>query len=167
MATRPKRRMKYPPGTAFADPLGYVLDSIKPADQAEDGKWLLDVKMKNHSAVTEFVHGRGTKGSLSAILQMHNMARALLLNGFGVDLTNIILDSDAAIKAIMARKQTKNSYTLKASEIQALNALLELHDAQMEVCTVGDITKARNDALREHANGNCVRLSTKYLGEVQ
>lgn len=97
MATRPKRKMKYPPGSAFADPLGYVLDSIKPASQAEDGKWLLECKMKNHSAVTEFVHGRGTKGSLTAILQMHNMARALLLNGFGVDLTNIILDSDKAI----------------------------------------------------------------------
>lgn len=165
MATRPKRKMKYPPGSAFADPLGYVLDSIKPASQAEDGKWLLDCKMKNHSAVTEFVHGRGSKGSLTAILQMHNMARALLLNGFGVDLTNIILDSDTAIKAIVARKQTKDSFTLKASEILALNALLELHDAQMEVCTVGDIMKARSDAIREFNSGNCVRLSTKYLGD--
>lgn len=121
--------------------------------------------MKNHSAVLEFIHGRGNRGCLNAIVQMHNMARSLLLNGFGVDLTSIILESGDAIKAIAERKKLKDSYVLNAFEINALNSLLELHDAQLEVATVRDIEMARQHSINDFNRGHCHKLPSKFIGE--
>lgn len=165
MATRPKRRMKYPPGSANLAAVDYVLEAIQPAGACDGGKWLRGVQLRNHAAVDELTKGRGTRDALTTVLQMHNMTRALLLNGFGIDLSGVVLASDAAIKAIIGRVQTTRSYTLYASEILALRDLMALHDAQMDVATVRDVNDARNDALNDFKGGNFTRMSTKFLGD--
>ena len=165
MASKPKRRMKYPPGSAVANPIAYVIDGFKPVGQAEEGQWLQEVLMKNHSAITEFVHGRGNREHLSTLVRVHNMTRALLLMGFGEDLYDIVLRSDEVIQGIAKRKQLKNTYTLYATEITALNDLIGLHDAQMEVATIRDVNNAVKRHLKEMAQGGHIQLSTKFIGE--
>jgi hypothetical protein len=102
---------------------------------------------------------------LRDVVAMFNMSRSLLLMGFGVDQTDIILTAEKGIREYTERIQKTGSYTLKASEITMLKDLLELHDAQMEVVTVGDVQKAIDNAKREFQGGKCTRLSTKYIGE--
>jgi len=152
--------MKYPPGSARE-----ALLNSRPISKAADGAWLNAINLKNHSAVTELVQGRGGMEHLRTVMHMHNTTRALLLMGFGVDLADIILNSDKAIKDIVGRVQTKGSYTLYASEILALNAILELHDAQMKVATIGEVNQAISNTEKEYLSGNCIRFSTKYIGE--
>ena len=159
MATKPRRHMKYPPGCARLDTMEMVQESLAPIGAAEDGRWLAEVRLKNHSAVTEFVRGRGNKGNMEYIVQMHNMTRGLILAGFGVDLTSIVLDSEKVIQAIAARVRAKGTFTLYANEIEALNALLELHDAQLSVATIGDLDRAYKKLKAEFRGGKHHRLS--------
>lgn len=159
MASKPKRRMKYPPGCARIDIVDLVLEKLSPIDAAENGRWLAEVRLKNHSAVTEFVRGRGNRGNMEYLVQMHNMARGLMLAGFGADLASIVLASDSALQAIAARVRAGGSFTLYGNEIEALNALLELHDAQLSVATIGDVDRAYQKLNAEFRGGKRNKIS--------
>lgn len=165
MRSKPKKRMKYPPGARLNNPVAWVIENISPIDTAEDGQYLINLKLKNHSALGALMEGNGTKPILRDVVAMFNMSRSLLLMGFGVDQTDIILTAEKGIREYTERIQRTGSYTLKASDITMLKDLLELHDAQMEVVTVGDVQKAIDNAKREFRGGKCTRLSTKYIGE--
>ena len=159
MATKPKRKMKYPPGCARTDTMELVQENLSPINCADHARWLRELRLRNHSAVTEFVRGRGSKGSMECILQMHNMTRGMVLMGFGVDLTSIILDSEKVLQAIAARVRKTGSFTLYANEIAAINALLELHEAQLDVATVGDVDRAYQKIKDEFRGGKRNKLS--------
>lgn len=165
MRSKPKKRMKYPPGARLTNPVQWVLENISPVNTAEHGQWLVHLNLRNHSAIGALMEGNGTKPILRDVVAMFNMSRSLLLMGFGVDQTDIILTAEKGIREYTERIQKTGSYTLKASEITMLKDLLELHDAQMEVVTVGDVQKAIDNAKREFQGGKCTRLSTKYIGE--
>ena len=159
MATKPRRKMKYPPGSARTDTMELVQENLSPINCADHARWLRELRLRNHSAVTEFVRGRGSKGSMECILQMHNMTRGMVLMGFGVDLTSIILDSEKVLQAIAARVRKTGSFTLYANEIAAINALLELHEAQLDVATVGDLDRAYQKIKAEFRGGKRNQLS--------
>lgn len=154
--------MKYPPGTVLLDTMAAVQESIRPVSQ--HGSWVTDTKLRSHAAVAALMRGEGNRGHATIVIETFNMSRSLVLCGFGVDLTKVILDAQDAIKAFVARFQSIQRYTLTAQEINALRALLELHDAQLEVATVGDIDRALDLAKREFRGGKSTRLSTKPIG---
>jgi hypothetical protein len=156
--------MKYPPGSRILDPVAWVIENVSPVSQHDD--WLLNIKLKNHSAVDALMKGHGNRQALTDVVAMFNMTRSMMLRGFGVDLTSIILDAERAIPEYTRRIQLTRSYTLKPHEITALKALLELHDAQMEVATVGEVHAALEHARREFQGGKCTRLSTQYIGDL-
>lgn len=167
MRSKPRRRMKYPPGARLLDPVGYAVESVQPVSMAGDGSWLTSIRMRNHSAVTDLIQGRGNRDMVKTVIAMHNMARQMLLDGFGIDLYDTILNSDEAIKTLVARVQRTGSYTLKSEEIRAFNALLELHDAQLDVATTGDVTRSHRAAELAFKQGNFTRLSTKFTQDIK
>ena len=167
MASKPPRKMKYPPGARLADPIGFVLETLSPVKDAEGGKWITALKLRNTSAIGTLMQGNGTKAVLTDVVAAYNLSRALMLNGFGVDLFDIVLKAEESIRGLTERIQRTQSYTLYASEIAALKDLMELHDAQIDVATVGDIQKALERAKREWKSGNFTRISTTYIGSIK
>lgn len=165
MRSKPRRRMKYPPGARLLDPVGYAVESVQPVAMAGDGSWLNGIRMRNHSAVTDLIQGRGNRDMVKTLIAMHNMARQMLLDGFGIDLSEIILNSDEAIKTLVARVQRTGGYTLKSEETRAFSALLELHDAQLDVATTGDVTRSHRAAEMSFKQGNFTQLSTRFIEE--
>ena len=72
--------------------------------------------------------------------------------------------SDEALRAIAHRARHRGSYTPAAEQIRALQALVELHDAQLEVAAAGDVMRAQRAVARAQQSGNYERLELNAAG---
>lgn len=135
-----KRSKKYRPKKILANPVGYVLESLTPIAKHDDA--LVNLKLKNHYAMTNLTQGRADKEDMNKLINMANMTEALYRLGFGTEYKDIIAQGNSALLAVSRRGAESNRFILKAEEMKALNELVDLHDAQLEVITVKDVEKA-------------------------
>lgn len=135
-----RKRSKYRPKGVILDPVGYVLEGMEPV--ASHGSYLLDLRIKNHAAMTALTRGKATRADMDKLISMVNVSEALHRKGFGTDYTEILRVGMDALYDVNRRGAPTNKFILKAAEMHALNSLMELHDAQMDVVTVKDIEQA-------------------------
>jgi len=147
MPANKKPRKAYRPKARLVNPMDYVLEGFAPVSSA--GSYLVDLKLHNHSAMTELLAGRATRKHMDTLIAMSNICEALQRNGFGVDYKDVTTEGRFAIISIIVRAVEKLKFIPTGVEIQMLNKLMELHDAQMDVITVLDMEKAITAAQRE------------------
>ena len=135
-----RKRSKYRPKPVLQDPLGYVLESITPVSQHDS--YLVDLKIKNHGAMTALTRGLATRQDIDVLIPAVNMVEALYRLGFGRDYFPEVHAGLDALFEVGVRGAESGRFVLKASEMDALNTVMELHDAQLEVITVRDMDKA-------------------------
>lgn len=87
-------------------------------------------------------HGSATKADINTLIAMSNMTEALHQMGFGKEYQDVCVEGRFAILNIVQRAGKHGRFTPTGPEIQMLNLLMELHDAQMDIVTVRDIEKA-------------------------
>jgi len=135
-----RKRSKYRPKHVLSNPLGYVLESISPV--ASHTAFMLDLKIKNHGAMSLLTKGNATRSDIDTLIAMVNMTEAFALLGFGKDYSDVVRDGLQALRDLGKRGVVSGSFILKASEMNALNSAMELHDAQMDVVTLKDMDAA-------------------------
>jgi len=140
MGTTKKPRKKYRPKPVLQNPVGYVLESMMPIRNHDFP--LVDLKIKNHMAMTMLLQGKAKKDDMDKLIALSNMSEALWELGFGKEYQNVCVDGRYAILSIVNRATKHGRFTPTGPEITMLNTLMELHDAQMEVITVKDMEKA-------------------------
>lgn len=119
--------------------------------------------MHSHGAMTELIAGRATRAHLGEIVAVYNMARLLLLKGYGQDMASVIINAESALKAIAQRSVKLSRYVLTGPEISALNLLLELHDAQLDIVTAKDVAIVRDANMADFSKGNFTQLPGKHI----
>lgn len=135
-----RKKSKYRPKGVILDVMGYIKESMTPVEK--HGSYLLDLKIKNHAAITALTQGRATRADLDTIITMVNMVEALYRMGFGKEYEEVVLEGLASVRAVARRGVESGRFILKAHEMTAINTVTELHDAQMEVITIKDMEKA-------------------------
>jgi hypothetical protein len=135
-----RKRSKYRPKKVLANPVGYVLESMTPLGQHDDT--LVNLKLKHHYAMAALTQGKADKHDMDKLIGMANMTEALFRLGFGTEYKDIITLGNSALLAVSRRGAESNRFILKADEMKALNELVELHDAQLEVSNVKDVDRA-------------------------
>jgi hypothetical protein len=145
-----RKRSKYRPKKVLANPVGYVLESLTPLAKHEDA--LINLKVKHHYAMAALTQGKATRDDMDRLINMANMAEAMFRLGFGTDYADVITNGMPALLAVCRRGAETNRFILKSEEMKAINQLLELHDAQLEVTTVKDVE--RGIALVENERRN-------------
>jgi len=150
MPTSAKPRRKYRPKPVLADPVGYVVEGVQPV--SSHGSYLVDLLLKNHSAMETLLKGTATKAHMNILIACHNITEALYRMGFGRDYSDCIVRGKAALLDLCGRGAKSGRFVCRAPEIQAMNDLMELHDAQMAVITVADMQKAIALGKREIIN---------------
>ena len=135
-----RKRSKYRPKHVLSNPLGYVLESISPV--ASHASFMLDLKIKNHGALETLTKGKAKHTDIDTLISMVNMTEAFARLGFGKDYSDVVRDGLQALRDVGKRGAASGSFVLKASEMNALNSAMELHDAQMDVVTLKDMDKA-------------------------
>lgn len=137
MPANKKPRKPYKRKHILADPVGFVTERITPITKHET--YLLDLQLKNSTAMAALLQGRATKRDMDILIAMSNIVDALQRNGFGKDYEEAAIAGREAILKIVWRAVDKLKFIPTGPEIKALNELMELHDAQMEVTTVQDL----------------------------
>ena len=135
-----RKKSKYKPKHVLANPLAYVLESISPV--ASQKGYLLSLKVRNHAAMTQLTTGVATRDDIEALIAMANMTEALSRLGFGEDYNAETIAGLDALHDVASRGVETSKFILRAPEMAALNTLIELHDAQLDVITVKDMENA-------------------------
>lgn len=140
MPTSKKPRKKYRPKHILADPVGYVTELMGGVKDHET--YLRDLKLRNSAAMTNLLQGRANKKDMDVLIAMSNITEALYRLGHGKAYQDVAVAGRAAILGITWRAVERHRYVPTGPEINALNMLMELHDAQMEVICVQDMDRA-------------------------
>lgn len=135
-----RKRSKYRPKPILQNPLGYVLEGMEPV--RSHGSHALNLKIKNHLALSNLTQGKATRHDIDILINMVNIVEALYRLGFGKEYAEEVKNGLDALHAVAVRGKDSNRFILKADEMNALNVICELHDAQLEVITVKDLDQA-------------------------
>jgi hypothetical protein len=125
-----------------------VLESLKPVSQHE--QYLVELKIKNHLAMTTLTRGEATRGDIDTLIASVNIVEALYRLGFGREYADVVRDGLDALRSVGKRGAESGRFILKSAEMNALNLVMELHDAQMELITIKDMDKAIDLVKEEH-----------------
>lgn len=104
--------------------------------------YLVDLKIKNHLAMTTLTKGLATRNDIDTLIATANITEALYRLGFGREYANVVSEGLDALRDVGRRGIETNKFILRSTEMNALNLMMELHDAQMDLITVKDMDKA-------------------------
>ncbi len=135
-----RKRSKYRPKPILQNPIGYVLEGMEPV--RSHGSHALNLKIRNHLALSNLTQGKATRQDIDTLISMVNIVEALYRLGFGKEYAEEVKNGLDALHAVAVRGKDSNRFILKADEMNALNVICELHDAQLEVITVKDLDQA-------------------------
>ena len=110
---------------------------------------LVDLKVKNHYAMAMLTQGKATKEEIDVLIAAVNMTEALYRLGFGTDYRQVIDAGLSALLIVAQRGAASNHFILRSEEMKALNDVMELHDAQLDIATVKDIEEGIKIVKRE------------------
>ena len=135
-----RKRSKYRPRAILVNPIGYVIEGMTPV--AKYDTYLVDLKIKNHLAMTTLTKGLATRNDIDTLIATANITEALYRLGFGREYANVVSEGLDALRDVGRRGVDTNKFILRSTEMNALNLIMELHDAQMDLITVNDMDKA-------------------------
>jgi len=135
-----RKRSKYRPKPVLLNPLGYVLEGLEPVRSHTSHATKL--KIINHLALSNLTQGKADRHDIDVLINMVNIVEALYRLGFGEEYAQEVQEGLEALHSVAVRGKDNNRFILKAGEMNALNVICELHDAQLEVITIKDLDKA-------------------------
>lgn len=120
--------------------MGFVMENMSLV--SSHGSFALDLKIKNHAAMAALTKGQAARADIDTLVAMVNIVEALYRLGFGKDYSDVVRSGLDALKAVGSRGAATSRFILRAEEMKALNTMIELHDAQLEVITLKDMDAA-------------------------
>jgi hypothetical protein len=136
-----RKRSKYRPRQVFADPVAWVINGFKPMSSHSE---CMSLKIKNHQALFDVTQGNGDRQNVDLLIAAMNMAEALhMVNAdLGKQYTAEIRAAQDALFHMARRGVDKGRFLFTGPELQAMNLGMEVHDAQLDTCTIGELESA-------------------------
>lgn len=158
-----RKRSKYRPREKLTDPVAYVVRGCRPlADQVETKRNLL---AKNHAAMDELVHGRGNGEHAAVVINALNITEALtrVRSEFGADWLVEVNQALDAIFVMANRGNATGRFVFTATELAAVNLAMEIHDQQLEVCSIIEMERALRDVEKVIASGRARKIGRNLV----
>jgi hypothetical protein len=134
-----RKRSKYRPRGVIYDTVNYVVSGMKVVGEMSSGTTL---KIKNHAALESMRQGRGTRADIDVLISAFNITEALALMRIGDDWRDEIRAAQDALLAVGRRGVETGKFILRGPELTSFNLAMEVHDAQLDACTVAELEKA-------------------------
>lgn len=129
------------------DTMNHVMRGFQPV--RDHGK-ATTLKIKNHQAMACMVTGVGNRDDIDVLIAAMNVAEALAITAeLGSEYRAEITAAQDAIYTMGQRGITKSKFLFTGLELTAMNLGMEIHDAQLDACTVGQLEKALDFVARE------------------
>lgn len=143
-----RKKSKYKPKGVRLDATTWVINGFR--NISETGDAVLHLKIKNHESLEYLRKGEATRMDIDAIISAFNMAEALARMQIGDDYAaEIKAGQDALLDAAKRGVNRDDRFVLKAAELTAINLVMEIHDAQLEITTIGELEKAMDIVAKE------------------
>jgi hypothetical protein len=136
-----RKKSKYKPRPVLRDCMAFIKTGFEPVrNQSET----LTLRMKNHASLEEITKGRANKGHVDIMIVALNMTEALAMvrEDLGSDWRTEIRAAQDALFAMAQRGVATGRWLFTGLELTAVNLAMELHDAQLDACTVDELQKA-------------------------
>lgn len=136
-----KPRKKYKPKGVRLDVMAWVKSGMLPINKVNHAG--VTLKIKNHAALASITQGTGTRDDIDVVIAAMNITEALALLGKGKDWHPEIRAAQDAILQMGKRGLAKgDKFLFTGPEMQAVNLAMDVHDAQLDECTVAELEKA-------------------------
>jgi hypothetical protein len=135
-----RKRSKYRPRDTLVNPVAYVVEGLKPVK--EHDSYLMDMRIKNHGAMTALTQGQADEAQINFLIHMSNISEALCIMGFKQEYVELILEGSDALLQVGRRGVATRRFVLKAEEMNAINLLMQINDEQMDMITIRDMENA-------------------------
>lgn len=154
MAKNRKPRKAYKPKAQWMSPLEFVRENLSLLCEF-DPSYVLNIKIKDHSAMTAVQRGTATKRDMDNIAATYNIVFGLrrtlgLPESVYKEFGSILYHANLAFKTSCSRASDLGRVVCTADELQAFNNLVELNGELLDVVTVkqwGDaLSYAKNHA---------------------
>ena len=135
-----RKRSSYRPKGVIMDTMRHVLGGFTPV--REHGK-ATTLKIKNHNALANMTQGSGSRDDIDILIACMNVAEALAITAeLGTEYRAEITAAQDAIVTMGRRGIAKSRFLFTGPELTAMNLGMEIHDAQLDACTVAQLEKA-------------------------
>lgn len=142
-----RKRSKYRPKGVIQDTISHVLGGFR---MVQDTGKAVTLKIKNHQALASMSAGTGCRDDIDIIIAAMNVAEALVITSdLASEYKNEIREAQNAIFSMGRRGVEKDRFLFTGPELTAINLGMEIHDAQLDACTVGQLEKALDYVGRE------------------
>jgi hypothetical protein len=136
-----RKKSKYKPKGVRLDATTYVLNGFRLVSTT--GSAALDLKIKNHSALEALRTGQAKRYDIDSIISALNVSEALSRLGIGHEYVDEIKEGQDALLELSRRGINRDDrFVAKASELTAINYVMHLHDAQLDITTIAQLEKA-------------------------
>ena len=130
------------------DAVTWVINGFKPVSAT--GSAVLDLKIKNHSALEALRTGQAKRYDIDSIISALNVSEALARLGIGHEYKDEIKEGQDSLLELSRRGiNREDRFVAKAAELTAINYVMELHDAQLEITTIAQLEKALDMVVNE------------------
>lgn len=137
-----RKRSKYRPKGVLVNPVQWVLSGFQPVRENEHA---LGLKIKNHQAMFDLLHGEGDRERFELLLAAMNMAEALATvnpDKLGGHLQAEIQAAQDALHSMGKRSIAKGVFRFTGPELQAMNLGMDIHDQQLDACNIAELHQA-------------------------
>lgn len=153
-----RKRSKYRPKGVIPDPMTYLLSGMRRVGSISAGTTLM---IKNHDALDKVRKGMATRDDIDILIGALNMAEALSRMKIGDDWKDEIRAAQDALFAVGSRGVETGKFILRGPELTLMNLGIEIHDAQLEACTVAELEKAMDIVHSDVRNHRARPIITK------
>ena len=136
-----RKKSKYKPKGVRLDAMNWVVTGMTKVSAKESA--YVTMHLKNMSALDSLAKGTANKKEIDIVIGVINVAEALCELGVGSEYHQIVLDASSALYDVCKRSfEINDRFICRGSELSAIKTGYEVHDAQMEVTTIGMLDKA-------------------------
>ena len=137
-----KKRSKYKPRGVRYDNMSWIIAGMKKVGTLPTAGVAL--KLKNHEALDSILTGQGTKAHVDALIAAVNMSEALIRvrEDLGRDWAKEIRAAQDAVYSMGRRGLEKGSFLFTGPEMTAVKLVMDLHDVQLDECSVREMEQA-------------------------
>jgi hypothetical protein len=142
-----RKRSSYRPKGVILNTMSHVLSGFAPVRQHGQATTL---KIKNHNALANMTQGSGTRDDIDILIACINVAEALAITAeLGTEYRTEITAAQDAILAMSRRGLERSRFLFTGPELTSMNLGMEIHDAQLDACTVQQLERALDFVARE------------------
>ena len=137
-----RKKSKYKPKGVRLDAVNWVLAGMRKVGTLPTAG--VGLKLKNHEALDSIMKGEGTKEHVDVLIHAVNMAEALIRirDDLGADWATEIKAAQDAIYTMGKRGVEKGRFAFTGPEMTAVRVVMDVHDAQLDDCSVKEMEQA-------------------------